>query len=153
MGIKRPLEVFVIKSGHSLWNKTIRFARSSSWSAGPYLAKQMEENNFLQWERVIVAVENGKIVGYCTFTKKDELADDYNFSPFIGFVFVDEAYRGNRISEKMIASASDYAKSSGYKTIYLMSSEKGLYEKYGFKKIGDYNTIHGTIDQLFCKDI
>ena len=26
-----------------------------------------------------------------------------------------------------------------------------LYEKYGFKKLGDYKTIFGSIDQLFVR--
>ena len=34
-----------------------------------------------------------------------------------------------------------------------MSGEVGLYEKYGFEKLGDYATIYGTTDQLFAKNI
>ena len=33
-----------------------------------------------------------------------------------------------------------------------MSGEHGLYEKYGFEKIGEYRTIFGTTDQLFYKN-
>ena len=29
----------------------------------------------------------------------------------------------------------------------------GLYEKYGFRKIGDFKTIYGWTDQLFYMDI
>ncbi len=31
--------------------------------------------------------------------------------------------------------------------------EQGLYEKYGFVKIGDFKTIYGTEDQLFQKGL
>ena len=51
----------------------------------------------------------------------------------------------------MIEAALRYAGSIGYETVYLMSGERGLYEKYGFTKLGDYDTIHGTRDQLFCR--
>ena len=34
-----------------------------------------------------------------------------------------------------------------------MSGEQGLYEKYGFEKIGDFETIWGTTDQLFQKTV
>lgn len=34
-----------------------------------------------------------------------------------------------------------------------MSGEVGLYEKYGFEKLGDNATIYGTTDQLFVKNI
>ncbi len=145
------METLCIRCGHPLWEKTIAFARNSSWRAGPVLAERMERNAFQDWERVIAAVEEGRVVGYCTFTEQDELPEAYGFSPFIGFVFVDEGRRGNRISQGMIEAALRYAGSIGHETVYLMSGERGLYEKYGFTKLGDYDTIYGTRDQLFCR--
>ena len=109
----------------------------------------MEANAFRDWERVIVAVEDRRIVGYCTFSERDELPEEYGYSPFIGFVFVEEKHRGNRISQRMIEAALRYAKALGYGTVYLMSGEQGLYEKYGFVRMGEYPTIYGTADQLF----
>ena len=138
----------MMQKDHNLWNKTISFAQSCSWKAGPVLAERMKENAFQNWERVIVAVENDGIVGFCTFTEKDELPEEYGYFPFIGFMFVDERYRGNRISEAMIRRVLSYAESIGFRTVYIMSGEHGLYEKYGFTVIGDYNTIYGTTDQL-----
>ena len=111
----------------------------------------MRRNEFLAWERVVAAVMDDRVIGFCTFTEKDELPEEHGHSPFIGFVFVEEGSRGHRISEKMISCAAEYAKTLGYKAVYLMSGEKGLYEKYGFEKIGDFETIWGTVDQLFQK--
>lgn len=145
------MEIRLIRQGHPLWEKTIVFARNCSWRAGPFLAKRMMDNGFLAWERVIVAADGENIAGYCTLSEKDELPDGYPFTPFIGFVFVDERYRGKRISEKMIGLALRYAKDLGYRTVYVMSGERGLYEKYGFMKMGDYETVYGTTDQLFQK--
>ena len=51
----------------------------------------------------------------------------------------------------MLKSAASYARELGYQKVYIMSGEIGLYEKYGFIKLGDYETIYGTIDQLFVK--
>ena len=81
------------------------------------------------------------------------MPEQYGFSPFIGFVFVDERYRGNRISERMINSVIAYAVKLGFEKVYIMSGERGLYEKYGFEKIGDFETIYNTVDQLFVKTI
>ena len=113
----------------------------------------MKENKFLGWERVFIACVEEKVVGYCTLAEKDELPEQYNFSPFIGFVFVDEKYRGNRISEQMINSVIAYAVKLGFEKVYIMSGEHGLYEKYGFEKVGDFETIYNTVDQLFVKTI
>lgn len=143
------IEIKITANNTTLWNDTIIYAENCSWRAGKELARLMRENSFNGWERVFVAVENGKIIGFCTLTEKDELSPKYSYTPFIGFVFVDEEYRGRRISEKMIRYVTDYAKTEGFKNVYLMSGEVGLYEKYGFVKRGDYETIYGEMDQLF----
>ena len=147
------MKISVMTYGHPLWENTITFAENCSWKAGPYLAKMMRNKEFSETERVIVASDGDAIIGYCTFTMKDELPDDSEYTPFIGFVFVDEGSRGKRVSERMINAASDYAGSIGYEKIYIMSGEQGLYEKYGFVKIGDIKTRYGTEDQLFQKTL
>jgi hypothetical protein len=53
----------------------------------------------------------------------------------------------------MIRTVIQYAGELGYKKIYVMSGEIGLYEKYEFTKLGDYKTIFGSVDQLFAKSI
>lgn len=147
------MEISLIRAGHPSWEKTITFAEKCSWRAGSQLAKKMRDNDFLPWERVIVASEKNQIAGFCTFCQKDELPEEYQYSPFIGFVFVDEKSRGKRLSEKMISAACKYARQLDYKYIYIMSGEIGLYEKYGFEKLGDFKTIYGTRDQLFRKKL
>jgi len=96
--------------------------------------------------------DDSSMMGYCTIAKTDCLPN-VPFTPFIGFMFVDEAYRGNRLSEKLIARAKEYAKSLGFEKIYLCSGEIGLYEKYGFVKIGDYPDAWGNMEQLFFCDL
>lgn len=147
------LEIHAMTQGHPLWNETLTLAESCSWSAGGLLAKLMIENSFLERERVFAACEEGRVVGFCTFSEKDEMPDKYDISPFIGFVFVDEHYRGNRISGAMIEAAIEYARTLGYEKIYVMSGEEGLYEKFGFTAIGEYETIYDWTDQLFVRDI
>ena len=147
------VEISVMTYGHPLWDKTISFADNCSWKAGSNLAHKMRNKEFSETERVLVASEGEEIIGYSTFAKKDELPDDVEYTPFIGFIFVDERSRGKRVSERMINAASDYARSIGYEKIYILSGEHGLYEKYGFVKIGDFKTVYGTEDQLFQKGL
>lgn len=144
-------ELFRMTNEHRYWEDTISLAQSCSWKAGPFLARMMEANAFKEWERVIAVCVDGKVVGFCTFMEKDELPSEYVFSPFIGFVFVREEYRGKRLSELLIHNAMEYAKELGIEKVYIMSGENGLYEKYGFEKLGDYETIYGSTDQLFMK--
>ncbi len=145
------LRLYLMAQGHPYWDKTISLAEKCSWRAGPLLAERMRRNEFLPWERVCAACVDGAAAGFCTFTRKDDLLEEYAFTPFIGFVFVAEPHRGKRLSETMIQSILPYARELGYERIYVMSGETGLYEKYGFKKLGIYETIHGSVDQLFTK--
>ena len=146
-------EIYLMTAGHTYWKETISLAQKCSWKAGSFLAKKMQENVFNKWERVCAACVNGKVAGFSTFTEKDELSEQYDFTPFIGFIFVDEQFRGRRLSERMIQSIISYAKEIGYEKVYIMSGEIGLYEKYGFVKIGNYETVYGSIDQLFVQPI
>ena len=147
------IEIITMSCGHDWWLRTMDYARKCSWRAGSYLASKMQNNDFESNERVLIAIKDNRIAGFCTFANQDELSDEYGFTPFIGFVFVDEKYRGNRISEKLIDAACNYARQQNYSKVYLMSGELGLYEKYGFVKMGEYKTIYDTVDQLFSKNL
>ena len=146
-------EIFLMTPGHPCWDQTIALAENCSWRAGPVLAKKMRDRDFLDWERVCAAFDGGEAAGFCTFAEKDELPEEYAFTPFIGFVFVAEPYRGKRLSERMIQRITQYACELGYEKIHIMSGEIGLYEKFGFKKLGEYRTIYGPVDQLFVKGV
>lgn len=136
---------------HRLWNETLLLAANCSWKAGPVLAERMRSRAFHGWEQVFAACVGGRVAGFCTLAEKDELPQDNALTPFIGFVFVDEPHRGKRLSQRLIQSATAYARELGFESVYLMSGEIGLYEKYGFRKLGDYETIYGGTDQLFVR--
>ena len=103
------MEIKLILKSDEWWQKTIDYAKNCSWKAGESLAKQMERNDFSDWERVFIAIADENISGYCTFVEKDCIPN-VDYTPYIGFLFVGEPYRGNRISEKMINTVIEYAK-------------------------------------------
>lgn len=146
-------DIYLMTAEHTYWEETISFAENCPWKAGPFLAEKMRESKFKPWERVCAACVNGRLAGFSTFTEKDELSEQYDITKFIGFVYVEEQYRGRRLSERMIQSIISYARELGYEEVYIMSGEIELYEKYGFVKLGDYETIYGSIDQLFVYKI
>ncbi len=143
------MKIIAINKDQELWEKTIRFAENASWSAGRRLAERMKNNAFLDWEKVFIALEDEEITGFCVFEYNGNVPAQFDCHPFINSVFVDEKYRGHRISEKLIASALQYAKELGYQKVYLKSEHHGLYEKYGFRKIADYEPVSGLANQLF----
>lgn len=98
-------KIKVLTFGEELWDRVIKYAETCSWAAGRVLAGKMRENDFEANERVIAALHDGDIAAFCTFSNKDELPPEYDFSQFVGFVFVDEKYRGCRLSGKLIDAA------------------------------------------------
>lgn len=147
------IETPALTRSHPLWMELIEYARACPWRAGPYLAEEMRADRFADWERVFCLLVDGRIAGFCDLTAKDEIEPSYPFTPFVGFVYVEESFRGNRYSQTMIEAAAAYARGLGFRRIYLMSGETGLYEKYGFRPLGLYPTIFGTNEPLFVREI
>ncbi len=146
-------EVLILSKERPEWESLIRYAERCPWRAGPYMAREMREGKYSDFERVAALIIDGRIAGFCNFTAHDELPPEYGFSPFIGFVYVEEAARGHRYSQRMLEAMERYAAGCGFKRVYLMSGEKGLYEKYGYTPIGMYPTAFGARDMLFEKQI
>ena len=130
------MEIMSLMSGDEGWESLAEYAYDCSWSAGRSLAIQMRANGFHAWERVFVVLDNSKIAGFCTFAKTDCIPD-VPYTPYIGFLFIDEDYRGHRLSERLISFVLAYAKGLNFDKVYLVSDHVNLYEKYGFVKIDE----------------
>ena len=140
-----------ITSSDELWCKVRNYANSCSWRAGRSLASAMDNNEFSDWERVIVAIDNEKICGYCTVSKTDCIPDA-DYTPYIGFVFVGEEYRGKRLSQQLIGHAIDYIKNIDYHRAYIVSDHENLYEKYGFHIIDRKIAPWGSEEKIYMRE-
>ena len=125
-----------ITNDDEIWEIVACYADECTWSAGKNLAREMRTNSFRDWERVFVAFEDNHIVAYCTLTKTDCIPN-VPYTPYIGYMFVGEQYRGRRISQKLINFVLEYAKVLHFSKVYLVSDHINLYEKYGFIKIDE----------------
>lgn len=134
------------------FTELINYARTCSWCAGPHLADLLENNSFTDWESAFAAIVDKRIVGFCTFMKTDYYPDNRYF-PWISTIFVDEEYRGKRISQHMIETVIEYAKSFRFSHVYIPSDMTGFYEKYGFEKIDELENYGGEVDFIFVKAI
>ena len=124
--------------------------RNSSWVGGKRLADMIINNDFSEWETVFIAIADNQIIGFCTILKEDYYPEN-RYSPWISNVFVDEKYRGNRISERLIDFAVRYAKEHGFDKVYIPTDIIGLYEKFGFTKIDELKNYEGHIDSIFMR--
>lgn len=146
------VKVLKVDKRSERWDELIHYARSCPWVAGKHLADMMEQNAFTEWESVFAAVEENKVIGFCTFLKTDYYPEN-RYSPWISSIFVDESYRGSRISERMIETVIAYAKKQGFSKVYIPSELTGIYEKYGFVKIDELRNYGGDIDSVYAKEI
>lgn len=141
-----------ITSSDDMWEKVRRYAQNCSWGAGKSLSRSMSDNAFADWERVIVAFQENDITGYCTVSKSDCIPD-VPYTPYIGYMFVDERYRGRRLSGKLISYAVSYLKTLGFERVYLVSDHENLYEKYGFKVIDRKTAPWGSSEKIYMLEM
>ena len=144
------MEFELLTPSSGRWQSMISCAEGCSWSAGKALADAMKKGAFTDWERVLAALDDGKICGFCTVSKTDCIPD-VDYKPYIGFVFVDEQHRGRRLSQSMIECAMAYLKSVGFDRVYLVSDHENLYEKYGFTVIGQGKAYWGPVEKIYMR--
>jgi GNAT superfamily N-acetyltransferase len=107
-----------ISTSDSLWIPVANFAETCSWDACARMATFMKEDKFNDWEKIFIAEENGVFIGFCAIIKSQGFPGK-EYEPLIKWLFVDEKYRGKRISQLLLEVAAEYAKSLGYSQIYL----------------------------------
>lgn len=146
------MNIKTLTSADKLWSKVKKYAENCSWRAGKALAQMMDKGAFQDWERVVAALDGEEICGYCTVAKTDCIPD-VEYTPYIGFLFVDEAYRGNRLSQQIILHAMDYLKSVGFEKVYLVSDHVNLYEKYGFQVIDRKMAPWGEEEKIYVQKL
>lgn len=144
------LEITALKQNDEQWQEVIDYIAQQPW--GRSLGVKMKEETWLDWERVIVARTDGKICGFCTAVENDNM-EDLTWSPFIGYVYVNEAYRGNRISEKMIRFAEGILLEAGYHEIHIMSGHENLYQRFGYEPVGSGRDTRGREETVFARTI
>ncbi|MDD6142528.1 MAG: GNAT family N-acetyltransferase [bacterium] len=142
----------LITETDEIWEDVRAYAQACSWRAGASLAASMAAHTLADWERVAVALDGARICAFCTAAKTDCIPD-LPYTPYVGYVFVDEAYRGNRLSERLIQFCADYLKSVGFQELYLISDHVGLYEKYGFSVIDRQMAPWGSEEKIYRKAI
>jgi len=71
------------------------------------------------------------------------------YTPYVGYVFVDEACRGRRLSQQLIRYAMNYLKQQGFEEVYLISDHENLYEKYGFSVIDRQMSPWGSEEKIY----
>ena len=115
-----------------LW---LRQIGESDWRAGQYLHSLLRDDRFHERygarSRVLLLTEGERLLAFCTYAERDEIADP-SLTPWAGFVYTFPEARGKRRMGKLLEHAYRLAKADGHSYLYLSTDHTGLYEKYGF---------------------
>jgi GNAT superfamily N-acetyltransferase len=147
--------VTVVKvcEGTDLAEKLLQFVENCSWyEVKEHIADMLRSWEFIDWECIFAALQDGEIVGMTSIMKTDyySLPDIY---PWISCIFVTEKARGNSISGQLIDSANRYARELGFTKTYIPTEYTGLYEHYGYRYIRDIVNYGGGTDRLYAKEL
>lgn len=133
----------------------IQWAKSWDWGVGEIVANRLTNNEFNDWEKVVVLKIDEQYVGFCILEKKDDWGTDIapTLTPFITAVYIDPKFRGRRLSKNLLEAACDVARSLGFGAVYLISSEQEFYERFGFEKFVQTITLSGSMESVYKKCI
>ena len=147
------LRIEKIEKGTELADRFVRFVENCSWTeVREHIAGNVRSWTFTDWEAMFAALIGDRIVGMTSVAKTDYYPLPEIF-PWVSCVFVDEEFRGSRISEKLIAHANRYLAGLGFEKSYIPSDHAGLYERYGYRYVRDIVNYGGGTDHLFEKDL
>ena len=142
-----------VDKGTEMAAALLEFVKNFSWEEVKEHTTRLIQNwEFAEWETPFVALTNGQIVGMATIMKSDYYPLPEVF-PWISTLFVSEAFRGNRISGKLIDFANGYAKGIGFDKTYIPTRHIGLYEKYGYQYVKDIVNYGGDTDRLYVLNL
>ena len=111
------------------------YFKNCEWGAAKFLYSLIDEDKLYKTlgenTKVVVLLDGEKVVSFATYADID-CVDDKSLFPWIGFVYTDESYRGNRYSQQVINYILDLAKKDKYSSVFLATDHIGFYEKFGF---------------------
>lgn len=151
--LQEDLNIVKVEKDTELAKELLQFVENCSWiETKEHLAHMIKTWVFTDWEAIFVAMKGNKIVGITAIMKTDyyPLPEIY---PWVSCVFVSEEYRGQRISERLISYANQYAKELGFERSYIPTEYVGLYEHYGYHYLKDIVNYGGGVDHLFVKEL
>lgn len=131
--------------------------KNCKWTFSETLVKFIETDTFYQQlgkesNLLLLVNRDNDIAAFLTLSEK-YVVDDEKLSPWIGFVYTFEKYRGNRYSGLLIEKACDIAKERGHKKVYIATEHKNFYENFGFNYIENRVTIYNTYARIYYRNI
>lgn len=137
---------------------------SCGWRAGDFLFSLLGGNGTCEVSevlfeeacgegaQVLLLVEGRELVSFCTYAPLDDVQPTL-LTPWIGFVFTAEEYRGRRCAGELISYAEGLAREDGHEFTYISTDHVGLYEKYGYELYQMAKSLDGEDARVYRKKL
>ena len=102
--------------------------------------------------RFYLMIKNETIVG-CFALLTNDLISRQDLMPWFACLFIDEAHRGNRLSELMFHHAEQEMSVAGFENLYLATDHQDLYEKFSWLRIEDGYDFFGNKFLIYKKPL
>ena len=126
--------------------------KRSDWNAGQFLYELLRDNRLKELcgesTKVLLLTDGDALVSFCTYAEQDDIRDT-ELTPWVGFIYTFQEYRGKRHMGKLLNRAYEMAKDDGHKHIYISTGETGLYEKYGYSFWKKMEDMHGEDSRVY----
>ena len=126
----------IITKNSELTNELLGILQKEWPDAYVWLNDVIDEWSLTGFPQIVVAIKDKQIIGYYSLVAKELVKDNHDYTPWLGTLFIRKKYRNNHYSPILIEDACHRVKDMGYDNLYLATEHNGLYEKFGFEKIG-----------------
>lgn len=127
----------------------------SDWRGGAFLYTLLRDGTFFDacgaGARVLMLTQGDRLISFCTYVERDDIPSD--LKPWMGFVYTFPQYRGHRYMQLLFDEVTRLARQEHVSKVYISTGEKGLYEKYGCKFIGEMPNKSGVPARIYAKEI
>lgn len=105
--------------------------------------------------QTFVALIDGEPAGMYQLSMSDDLNSRPDLYPWLINVYVDEKFRGRNVARELMNTVKENAKKLGLTELYLYTKHIGLYEKFGWKFIGEVKTFKddSPVERLYKLEI
>lgn len=130
--------------------------KNCDWGPGQWLGDLLEKGELHDTvgngALVPMLTDGDKLVSFCTLAPRDEIWPT-DLTPWIGFVYTNPEYRGQRCAGTILDYSECLATIMGKEKIYLSTDHIGLYEKYGYEFLDMQDTPDGEQARVYYKSL